>query len=129
MHGSPEFARKLTTDVLSQGVDIAYSYEKRQGIHFPHAFANTQIFFDYVHAGAKFPYPMVPIAVNCYGQHVIARRGGFARFADIAAGENLDPPVPSPSRCFDVGRASAGRSRRARNGLPWSRRRAGHTRS
>jgi Catalytic LigB subunit of aromatic ring-opening dioxygenase len=105
MHGHPDFAKRLTSDVLASGVDLAYSYEPRKGIHFPHAFANTQVFFDYDNAGEKFPYPMVPIAVNCYGQHVIARRGGFARFADIQAGEDLDPPGPSPSRCFDVGRA------------------------
>ena len=105
MHGDQEFAKKLTSDVLSSGVDIAYSYEQRKGIHFPHAFANTQIFFDYENAGVKFPYRMVPVAVNCYGQHVIARRGGFARFAEIQAGESLDPPGPSPARCFDVGRA------------------------
>jgi Catalytic LigB subunit of aromatic ring-opening dioxygenase len=112
MHGSPDFARRLTADVLASDVDIAYSYTPRKGIHFPHAFTNTQIFFDYDNAGAKFPYPIVPIAVNCYGQHVIARRGGFARFAEIQAGESLDPPGPSPARCFDVGRA-IGRAVRA----------------
>jgi hypothetical protein len=112
MHGDPRFAKKLTSDVLSSGVDIAYSYEQRKGIHFPHAFANTQVFFDYDNAGSEFPYPMVPVAVNCYGQHVIARKGGFARFADIQAGEDLDPPGPSPARCFEVGKA-IGRSVRA----------------
>jgi hypothetical protein len=107
MHGDPDFAKKLTSDVLASGVDIAYSYEQRKGMYFPHAFANTQIFFDYDNAGAEFPYRIVPVAVNCYGQHVIARRGGFARFADINAGENLDPPGPSPARCFEVGKAIA----------------------
>ena len=47
------------------------------------------------------------IAVNCYGEHVIARRGGMARFADIQAGEELDPPGPTPQRCFQLGRAVA----------------------
>jgi hypothetical protein len=107
MHGDPDFAKQLTADVLSDGVDIAYSYEQRKGIHFPHAFANTQIFLDYDNAGAKFPYPIVPVAVNCYGEHVIARRGGWARFADIQAGEVLDPPGPTPARCFEVGQAIA----------------------
>jgi hypothetical protein len=44
--------------------------------------------------------------VNCYGQHAIARRGGLARFADIAT-EQLDPVGPSPARCFALGRAVA----------------------
>jgi hypothetical protein len=105
MHGNPGFAKELTSTVLADGVDIAYSYEQRKGIHFPHAFANTQLFFDYDNAGANFPYQMVPIAVNCYGEHVIARRGGWAKFAEINAGESLDPPGPSPKRCFEVGQA------------------------
>ncbi|MCX4428907.1 extradiol ring-cleavage dioxygenase [Streptomyces mirabilis] len=107
MRGLPDFAKRLASDVLVSGVDIAYSYEQRKGVHFPHAFANTQIFLDYEHAGREFPYPIVPIAVNCYGEHVIARRGGFARFAEINAGEQLDPPGPSPARCFELGRAVA----------------------
>jgi hypothetical protein len=105
--GSPQFAKQLATDVINASVDVAYSYEPRPGINFPHAFANTQIFLDYDNVGREFPYPIVPIAVNCYGEHVIARRGGIARFADIQAGEDLDPPGPSPRRCFELGRAVA----------------------
>lgn len=107
LRGSPGYARRLASDVLAAGVDIAYSYFPRRGIHFPHAFANTQVFLDYDHVGQQFPYPIVPIAVNCYGEHVIARRGGMARFAEINAGEQLDPPGPSPQRCFELGRAVA----------------------
>jgi hypothetical protein len=113
MHGAPEFAKQLTTDVLAEDIDCAYSYEPRTGIHFPHSFANTQTFLDYEHAGQKFPYRLVPIAVNCYGEHVIARRGGMARFADITTGENIDPPGPSPKRCFQLGQAVAKSVRRS----------------
>jgi hypothetical protein len=105
MCGAPDFAKKLASEVLNSGVDVAYSYEPREGIHFPHAFGNTQVFLDYENVGQKFPYPIVPLAVNCYGEHVIARKGGIAKFADIKAGENLDPPGPSPARCFEFGRA------------------------
>lgn len=112
MQGDPAFAKQLVAEVGRQGVDVAYSYERRKGVHFPHAFANTQVFLDWQNFGQKFPYPIVPIAVNCYGEHVIARKGGIARFADIQAGENLDPPGPSPRRCFDLGRA-VGRSVKA----------------
>jgi len=107
MRGDPTFAKQLTSDVLGDGVDVAYSYEPRQGIYFPHAFANTQLFLDYDDVGATFPYKIIPLAVNCYGEHVIARQGGIARFADIQAGEMLDPPGPSPRRCFEFGRAVA----------------------
>ena len=51
-------------------------------------------------------YPLIPITVNCYGQHAIARRGGLARFAEIED-EKLDPVGPSPARCFALGRAVA----------------------
>jgi hypothetical protein len=107
MRGMPDFAKRVASDVLNDGIDVAYSYEKRQGIHFPHAFGNTQVFLDFDNVGHEFPYPIVPLAVNCYGEHVIARKGGIARFADINAGEDLDPPGPSPQRCFEFGRAVA----------------------
>ena len=107
MKGSQAFAKKMAAAVINDGFDVAYSYEQRSGINFPHAFANTQIFLDYDNIGKEFPYPIVPLAVNCYGEHVIARRGGIARFADIQAGENLDPPGPTPLRCFQLGQAVA----------------------
>jgi hypothetical protein len=107
MKGAPAFAKALATAVINDGIDVAYSYEQRSGINFPHAFANTQIFLDYDNVGREFPYPIVPMAVNCYGEHVIARRGGIARFADIHAGENLDPSGPTPYRCFQFGQAVA----------------------
>lgn len=105
MKGAPDFGKQVATKVLKSGIDIAYSYLPRPGTNFPHAFANTQIFLDYDNVGKDFPYPVVPIAVNCYGEHVIARRGGIARFAEIQAGEDLDPPGPTPQRCYELGRA------------------------
>jgi hypothetical protein len=107
MRGDPDFAKQIVADVNGGGVDVAYSYEQRKGVHFPHAFANTQVFLDWANYGQEFPYPIVPIAVNCYGEHVIARKGGIARFADIQKGEDLDPPGPSPKRCFELGREVA----------------------
>lgn len=85
---------------------MAYSYRQREEAHFPHAIANTQLFLDYDQAGGAFGYPIIPITVNCYGGHVIARRGALARFADIRD-ERLDPAGPPPARCFALGRAVA----------------------
>lgn len=104
MKGYPRFAKDLAEGLLERDVDVAYSYEKRADSLFPHAFGNTQLFLDFENAGREFPYPIVPIAVNCYGQHVIARRGGRAKFAEIQR-EQLDPPGPSPRRCMAFGRA------------------------
>jgi Catalytic LigB subunit of aromatic ring-opening dioxygenase len=99
-------ARDLANDLLVADFDVAYSYVKRAGSRFPHAILNTQLFLAYDQAGDHFPYSLLPITVNCYGQHAIARRGGLARFADIKV-EQEDPPGPSPRRCFDLGRAVA----------------------
>jgi hypothetical protein len=106
LHGDVAQARALVDGLINDGVDMAYSYRKRAKAHFPHAILNTQLFLDYDHAGAKFPYRLLPVTVNCYGQHAIARKGGLARFADIS-GETLDPAGPSPARCVEVGRAIA----------------------
>jgi hypothetical protein len=106
LHGDAERARGLADDLIAAGFDVAYSYRKRTEAPFPHAIVNTQLFLDYPNAGADFAYPLLPITVNCYGQHAIARRGGLARFADIAA-ERLDPAGPTPARCFALGAAVA----------------------
>ncbi|KAA9160035.1 extradiol ring-cleavage dioxygenase [Amycolatopsis acidicola] len=106
LRGDAKTARELADGVINDGVDMAYSYRKRAGAHFPHAILNTQLFLDYEHAGAEFPYRLLPVTVNCYGQHAIARKGGLARFADIAD-EKLDPSGPSPARCMAVGQAIA----------------------
>ena len=82
LHGDAEGARRLADDLIGRGFDIAYSYRKRSDAPFPHAIVNTQLFLDYPHAGSRFDYRIIPITVNCYGQHAIARRGGLARFAD-----------------------------------------------
>ncbi|EID10492.1 2,3-dihydroxyphenylpropionate/2,3-dihydroxicinnamic acid 1,2-dioxygenase [Mycolicibacterium hassiacum DSM 44199] len=106
LHGVPEQARRLADRLIDLGFDIAYSYQHRLNAPFPHAITNTQLFLDYPHAGRNFPYPLIPITVNCYGQHAIARRGGLARFAEIAQ-EQPDPVGPSPKRCFELGKAVA----------------------
>jgi hypothetical protein len=106
LHGDETGARALVDELLGDGFDMAYSYQKRAGGHFPHAIANTQLFLDYDHAGREFVYPILPITVNCYGQHALARRGGLARFAEIAD-ERPDPIGPTPARCFALGAAVA----------------------
>ena len=106
LRGDRARARALADGLIRQGFDVAYSYAKREEAPFPHAIANTQLFLDYDHAGTEFPYPILPITVNCYGQHAIARRGGLARFGEIAD-EQIDPVGPTPARCLDLGAAVA----------------------
>lgn len=106
LHGAPAHGRALTDTLLRSGFDASYSYRKRGDARFPHAILNTQLFLDYDHAGTSFPYPILPVTVNCYGQHAVVRRGGMARFADIWQ-EETDPRGPSPARCFGLGAAIA----------------------
>ena len=123
----PSSPRSSTTDVINYGVELAYSYEPRAGINFPHAFANTQTFLDWDNVGQTFPYPIVAIAVNCYGEHVIARRGGLARFAEIKSGERRDPPARRPSAASSSVAPSVSRWLGRRPGWRSSLPRAGRT--
>ena len=45
--------------------------------------------------------------MNCYGSRIIAQRGYRASLATPLDEADLDPPSPSPSRCLQVGAATA----------------------
>ncbi len=70
-------AKHLTTGLIEAGFDAAYAYKP---LHHSlgHAFANAVLYLDYNRVG--FPYPIVPVAINCYGRKVISQRGGFPNF-------------------------------------------------
>jgi hypothetical protein len=98
--GHHEAGRYLASGLLEAGVDMAYAYKPLHGDGLGHAFANTLLFLDLDRQG--FHYPVLPVAVNCYGSNVIRMRGGAGVHAD-----EPDPPSPSPRRCFEVGQATA----------------------
>ena len=102
----------LATALLNDGIDVAYAYKPS---HHPlgHAFANSVLFLDYDRKG--FDYPVVPFAVNAYGRWLIAGNSVPLGPSSDAEMPDLDPPAPSPSRCFDVGAAIA----RALTRSPW----------
>ena len=110
--GHRQAAKFLTSGLLDAGFDLSYAYKP---LHHPlgHAFMNTLLFLDYDRQG--FPYPVIPFQVNCYGRRVISQHGGVGSLANMAAEERLDPPSPSPARCFDLGRAAA----RIMSASPW----------
>ena len=103
IHMDGEIGRYFATALLESNFDVAYSYKTREGVPFPHAFLNALLYLDY-HRDNPFEYTLLPIAVNCYGRHVIANRGG-----GVLMGEEprLDPPSPSPDRCMQLGAAIA----------------------
>jgi hypothetical protein len=101
--GHPAAAKELVSGILGEDFDIAYAYKPLHHPGLPHAFLNAIMYLDLDRRG--FDHPVVPIAINCYGRRVISHRGSFSRFADNE--KPLDPPSPSPRRCFDLGRAIA----------------------
>jgi hypothetical protein len=98
--GARTAGRYLATRLLEEGIDMAYAYRPLHEDGLGHAFAYTLLFLDLDRQG--FAYPILPVAVNCYGRNVIRNRGGATPYAD-----ELDPPSPSPRRCFELGQATA----------------------
>jgi hypothetical protein len=97
-------AKHLTSGLIEAGFDAAYAYKP---LHHSlgHAFANAVLYLDYNRVG--FPYPIVPVAINCYGRRVISQRGGFPDFERTLGESDFDPPAPTPQRLFDLGAATA----------------------
>jgi hypothetical protein len=100
---APEIGKHLVSGLLGESFDVAYAYKPLHYPGLPHAFINAVLYLDYDRKG--FPYPMIPFQVNCYGRDVISHHGIGYPFAQ--ANVELDPPAPSPTRCFDLGRAVA----------------------
>ncbi len=104
--GAGQLAKHIASELMDRDFPVPYSYKP---LHFegglPHAFANTLIFLDWDRQG--WPYPVIPMSVNCYGPDVISSRGGMG---------HLNPPTqkdpymdyrgpggPSPRSCFRFG--------------------------
>jgi len=103
----------LVSRLIEDGFDMSYAYVPHHD-DLPHAFLNTALYLDWDRKG--FDYPMLPIAVNCYGRSVISQQGGvLMNLKDLPQEDNYDPPAPPPWRCFDLGAAIA----RAFADSPW----------
>lgn len=103
----------LTQRLIESAFDVAYSYRVRADQPLPHSFLNTIQYLDYERKG--FPYPIVPFHVNCYGSTVIRSRGSVGHLFEGGSERRFDPISPLPSRCFDIGRATA----RVLKASPW----------
>ena len=92
--GAPEAGRALTTGLINQGFDMAYSYKPLHESGLGHAFLNTLLYLDYDRKG--FDFPVLPIAVN----GAITQKVNGVELP-------FDPPGPSPKRCMELGAATA----------------------
>jgi hypothetical protein len=97
-------AKFLASSLLGDSFDVAYAYKP---LHHDlgHAFINTVMYLDWDRRG--FDHPLVPFSVNCLGRLTISWHGYMRSLADTRPDEELDPPSPSPARCFDLGAACA----------------------
>jgi hypothetical protein len=100
-----EGAKFLASGLLTEGFDVAYAYKPLHLDGIGHAFLNSVAYLDYDRKG--FDHPLVCITVNCYGRKVNAHKGGASKFGQMPPPEEMDPPSPSPARCFDFGAATA----------------------
>jgi hypothetical protein len=111
-HGHRAAAKRLAAGLLQQSFDVAYAYRPLH-TDLGHAFANTLLYLDWDRQG--FDFPFVPMSVNCYGRRLIVNKGHLASLEKPLADEDLDPPSPSPTRCFELGAACA----RVLSESPW----------
>ena len=108
--GDCMLARDLAHGIISLDCPVAYSYRFLNQQTLTHAFANAMVFLDWQKSG--WNYPIIPIAVNCYGTGVIHTRGGMAQLFDTRPESERDPFLdtpapagPTPRSCFALGRA------------------------
>ena len=108
--GAGHLARRLADAIISADCPIAYSYRFNNQDHLTHAFANALVYLDWDQDG--WPYPIIPVAVNCYGTGVVQTRGGMAQLFDPRPVNERDayldtpgPAGPTPRSCFAVGQA------------------------
>jgi len=104
VQGHPSGARFLVRRLMEENFDVSYAYTFRSPNGLAHSFSQTLLFLDYDRRG--FDACVIPFHVNCYGSSLIRSRGGAAHLSRGGEGE-MDPPAPSPRRCFDLGRAVA----------------------
>ncbi len=104
--GHREAGKHVTRGLLERSIDISYSYKPLHFEGLSHAFLCGITYLDYDRVG--WPYPTVPVAVNCYGSNVIGSHGSSPPVGKIDRDlAELDPPGPSPQRCMTLGAALA----------------------
>ena len=102
LRGRRDVGKHLTTGLIEAGFDVAYAYKPLHHASLAHAFTNAILYLDYDRKG--WDYPTLTVPINCYGRKVISARGFLTNINDAL---DFDPPSPSPTRCMDLGAATA----------------------
>ena len=115
INGHQEAGDHLARELIRGGFDVGCSWELHHGEEYGHAFTTTVRGLD--QNGEGFHYPVIPIAVNCYGSDLRIPGPGQER-AKGRRQENMPvipPSSPPPWRCYDLGREVA----RILEASPW----------
>lgn len=111
VRGARSIAKHLASGLIEAGIDVAYAYTPLHHASLAHAFTNAILYLDYDRA-LGWDWPTIAFPINCYGRKVISAKGFMTKFdAEL----DLDPPSPSPARCFEMGRQAA----RVMRASPW----------
>ena len=105
IQGHRDAGNHLASELIKSGFDVGCSWKLNHGSEYGHAFTTTVRYLDMDNVG--FPYPVVPISVNCYGNHMRIPGPGQERAVGRLQ-ENMPvipPPSPPPWRCYDLGQA------------------------
>ena len=101
--GHLDAGNHLAGELIRSGFDVGSSWKLPHGSEYGHAFTTTVRYLDMDNVG--FPYPVVPISVNCYGNYMRIPGPGQERAVGRLQ-ENMPvtpPPSPPPWRCYDLG--------------------------
>lgn len=96
--GARPIGKYLTSKLLDSGFDMAYAYKPLHQTALAHTFEGLITHLDWDRKG--FPYPILPFYVNAYGHRHLTNKG------EAREGE-LNPPAPSPARCYELGKVTA----------------------
>ena len=106
--GAGQLAKHIASELIDRDFPVPYSYKPLHFEHgLAHAFANTFIYLDWDRKG--WPYPIVPIMVNCIGRDVVSSRGAMGHLNppdEDARDPFLDyqgPGGPTPRSLFRMG--------------------------
>ena len=108
VRGRPDIGRAIATDLLNGGFDMAYAYKPLTIRALPTHFLNTILYLDHRREG--FPYPVVSLAVNCYGSKVIS----FEGVRGHSASKLISIPPPGAVAPWTSDRPSSSHLRRPR---------------
>ena len=99
-------ATHVTGQLIRKGFEVAGSWRLPHGESVSHAFTNTVDYLSF--DGQGFPWPVVPVAVNCYGVDLYVPQDKFPIPQSDGGMPNFKvtpPPSPPPWRCYDLGKA------------------------